>query len=117
MSEVRTEIHAAAGHVADLMATMGHPHRLMLVLALADGPKDTRDLMVALGISQIAVVEHLRVLKGRRIVLERRDEGRVSYELTWPDLAAWLAGGFDVVNGHPAPTARLVELPRLQRGG
>ena len=34
------EVHVTTSQLGDLLGTIAHPHRLMLVLALSSGPRD-----------------------------------------------------------------------------
>lgn len=107
------EVNVSASRLGDLLGTLAHPHRLQLVMALAEGPRDAGQLMAAVGISQMGVVEHLRVLRAHHVVRDRRDNGRAIYELTWPNVVDWLGIGLAFIEGQLSPTpGRLVELPK-----
>jgi DNA-binding transcriptional ArsR family regulator len=108
------DVHVTTSRLGDLLGTLAHPHRLLLVLSLADGPRDAAALATAVGISQLGVTEHLRVLRAHHVVIDRRDEGRTQYELTWPGLIEWLGAGMAFLEGHQVQaTGRMVELPKV----
>ena len=112
------DVHVTTSRLGDLMGTLAHPHRLLLVLALADGPSDASGLATAVGISKLGVTEHLRVLRANHVVAERREEGRARFELKWPGLIEWLGAGVTFLEGQQAPIqGRLVELPKIGQTG
>jgi DNA-binding transcriptional ArsR family regulator len=108
------DVHVSTSRLCDLLGTLAHPHRLLLVSALADGARDAAGLSGTVGIGQLGVTEHLRVLRAHHIVADRREDGRTLYELTWPGLIEWLGSGMAFMEVHQAPvTGRMVELPRV----
>jgi ArsR family transcriptional regulator, zinc-responsive transcriptional repressor len=67
---------------SDLLRALASPIRIGIVRELADGGKRVHELVTALGVSQPLVSQHLRVLRGSRIVVARRDAREVEYTLT-----------------------------------
>ncbi|MDB5099315.1 MAG: bacterial regulatory, arsR family protein [Cyanobacteria bacterium RYN_339] len=107
------DVHLTTSRLGDLLGTLAHPHRLLLVIALEEGACDASTLTRKVGISQLGVMEHLRVLRAHHIVTERRENGRTSYELAWPGIVGWLTMGLAFIEGHlSVPAGRLVELPK-----
>ncbi len=76
--------------LAELLAVLGHPHRIRIIEELRDGECDVNSLRDALGISHSGVSQHLMVLRAHRIVCERRQGRRVFYRLRHPAMASWL---------------------------
>jgi DNA-binding transcriptional ArsR family regulator len=107
------DVHVTTSQLGDLLGTLAHPHRLMMLIALEEGACDAATLTKKVGISQLGVAEHMRVLKAKHIVAERREDGRAQYELAWPGIVGWLTMGLAFLEGHLAtPAGRMVELPR-----
>ncbi|HEX9528577.1 MAG TPA: metalloregulator ArsR/SmtB family transcription factor [Streptosporangiaceae bacterium] len=66
----RTKPFEAAG---ELLKVLAAPARLAIVVELADQPRFVHELVERLGMSQPLVSQHLRVLRGARLVgVERR---------------------------------------------
>ncbi|MEU2261566.1 metalloregulator ArsR/SmtB family transcription factor [Streptomyces sp. NPDC019645] len=67
---------------SDLLRALASPVRLGIVRELAGGGKYVHELVNALGVSQPLVSQHLRVLRGSRIVTARRQARETQYSLT-----------------------------------
>jgi DNA-binding transcriptional ArsR family regulator len=76
--------------LAELLAALGHPHRIRIVQELRHGESDVNSLQDSLGISHSGVSQHLMVLRAHRIVSERRQGRHVIYRLRRPEMASWL---------------------------
>ena len=110
------EVHVTTSQLGDLLGTIAHPHRLMLVLALSSGPRDAQELAKMIGLGSGGVIEHLRVLRAHHVVAEQREGARSVYTLTWPGMVDWLGVGASFIEGHLSPaTGKLVELPKAGR--
>jgi DNA-binding transcriptional ArsR family regulator len=70
---------AAASH---LLRALANPHRVAIVLALAEGERCVHELVSALHLSQPLVSQHLRVLRDERLVEGHRRGREVAYALT-----------------------------------
>jgi ArsR family transcriptional regulator, zinc-responsive transcriptional repressor len=73
-----------AGQLADaseLLRALGAPHRLAVVLELADGPRCVHELVETLGISQSLASQHLRVLRTSGLVTGTRRGKETLYAL------------------------------------
>ncbi len=66
---------------AELLKAMAHPLRLALLAALADGPRCVHELVDATSTSQPLVSQHLRVLRGARLLVTERRGREVAYGL------------------------------------
>jgi DNA-binding transcriptional ArsR family regulator len=76
--------------LAELLAVLGHPHRVRIVEELRDGECDVTSLRDTLGISPSGVSQHLMLLRAHGIVCERRQGRHVYYRLRQPGMASWL---------------------------
>jgi DNA-binding transcriptional ArsR family regulator len=73
-----------AGQLAgasELLRALGAPHRLAIVLELADAPRCVHELVGSLGISQSLVSQHLRVLRTTGLVTGTRQGKETLYAL------------------------------------
>lgn len=66
---------------AELLRALASPLRIAIVLRLQDGPKAVHELVDALGAPQPLVSQHLRVLRGARLVHAQRHGREVAYAL------------------------------------
>lgn len=67
---------------SDLLRALASPVRIGIVRELSEGGKYVHELVVALGVSQPLVSQHLRVLRTSRIVTARRKAREIQYVLT-----------------------------------
>jgi DNA-binding transcriptional ArsR family regulator len=78
-----TELQAAS----ELLKALASPIRMGIVRELAGGGKRVHELTDALGVSQPLISQHLRVLRGHRVVVARRHAREVEYSLPDEHLA------------------------------
>lgn len=71
----------ALAAATDLLRALGSPHRLAIVLALADGPRCVHELVDHLGISQSLASQHLRVLRQTGLATASRRGKESAYAL------------------------------------
>jgi len=71
----------AAARASQMMKTLGHPGRLMLLCNLADGERSVGDLADDLGMSQSSLSQHLMRMRGEGLVESRRESQSVYYRL------------------------------------
>lgn len=74
------QLHAA------ICAALADPRRIMLLYALAAGPRCVGDLAVALRLTQPAVSRHLKLLRDQGLVQATRHGTSVEYAMTDPRL-------------------------------
>jgi ArsR family transcriptional regulator, zinc-responsive transcriptional repressor len=67
---------------SELLRALASPVRLGIVRELAARGRAVHELVAALGVSQPLVSQHLRVLRGSRIVTARRHAREIEYSLT-----------------------------------
>lgn len=72
----------ALQRAADLLRALGSPIRLAIVSALSAEPRCVHELVDSVGVSQPLVSQHLRVLRGARLVSTERRGKEVVYTLT-----------------------------------
>jgi len=65
----------------ELLRALGSPHRLTIVLELANGPRCVHELVDGLGISQSLASQHLRVLRNTGLVVGTRRGKETLYSL------------------------------------
>ena len=66
---------------AELFRALSNPHRMAIVLQLADGERCVHELVEALGTTQPLISQHLRVLRSERLVSSHRRGREVAYRL------------------------------------
>jgi ArsR family transcriptional regulator, zinc-responsive transcriptional repressor len=76
---------------SDLLRALANPHRLAIVLQLRDEEQCVNELVAALGVPQPLVSQHLRVLRGERLVTGRRRGREIAYSLYDDHIASILA--------------------------
>ena len=74
--------HAGLIAATDLLRALASEHRLAIVQELSTGPTCVHELVDALGVSQSLVSQHLRVLRGARVVRSERRGREVAYSLS-----------------------------------
>ncbi|WP_235017067.1 ArsR/SmtB family transcription factor [Tistlia consotensis] len=100
-----------ADEVSDLLKTLAHPNRLMIVCKLVEGEKAVGTLETELGIHQPTLSQQLTVLRRAGIVSTRRQAKQVFYSLAETRLAELVAALYDIFCDMPAGTAAK-ETPR-----
>src|SRR5260370_13063526 len=85
----------------ELLKVLSAPARLAIVVELAEQPRFVHELVDRLGMSQPLVSQHLRVLRGARLVgVERRGREAV-YSLADQHLAPIVADALPPTNAGP----------------
>lgn len=67
---------------ADFCSALADMRRLLLIYALAQGPKNVSELTEELGVSQPSVSRHLKMLRERGLVRAQRKGASVEYEVS-----------------------------------
>ncbi len=78
----RQDMEKRAGEVANLLKTLSHPVRLMLVCTLVEGEYSVGALEEQIGIGQPTLSQQLAVLRDAGIVETRREAKQIFYRLT-----------------------------------
>lgn len=76
--------HEAYRQRAIIIKAMGHPSRLIMIDALAEGEKCVCDLQRLVGADLSTVSKHLSVMKNAGIVTDRKEGLKVFYRLRVP---------------------------------
>lgn len=76
---------------AQLFKAMGHPSRLKMLAALAEGDRCVCELQALIGDDMSTVSRHLSVLKAQGIVTSHKAGLNVIYHLAMPCLGSMLA--------------------------
>jgi ArsR family transcriptional regulator, virulence genes transcriptional regulator len=72
---------AKAAEVANLLATMANPVRLLILCSLVEGEKPVHELVNNSGITQGAVSQHLTRMRNLKLVSTRRDGQSIYYSI------------------------------------
>jgi ArsR family transcriptional regulator len=75
---------------AELFKSMGHPARVQVLEMLADGPVAVSRLRDDTGLEPSNLSQHLGVLRRQRLITSSRQEGRLFYELSCPEVSSLL---------------------------
>jgi DNA-binding transcriptional ArsR family regulator len=81
---------AALMRAAVIIKCLGHPLRLRLLEAMEPGEKTVAELQARTGASQATVSQQLATLRGRGVVMARRDGPFVRYSICEPQVHAIL---------------------------
>lgn len=76
---------------ADIFQALAHPTRIAILELLADGELSAGTLIEKLGMEQANVSQHLAVLRGKQIVVNRKVGNQVFYSVRDPILFEVLA--------------------------
>jgi DNA-binding transcriptional ArsR family regulator len=79
--------------LAETFKLLGDPTRLRIVIALSHGELCVCDLAEMLGSTRTAVSNHLRLLRGMRLVRHRREGKLAFYSLADGSIATLIAAG------------------------
>ena len=88
-----------AKELAQLFSVLGHPDRVRIVEELREGERDVNALQAALDVSHSRTSQNLAVLRAHRLVVERREGRHVFYRLVNAELAGWVLGGLQFLQG------------------
>ena len=79
---------AAAGKASELMKTLGHKDRLMVLCHLTSGEKSVGELARLLDIPQSPLSQHLARMRKEHLVSTRRDAQTIYYSIASREAAA-----------------------------
>jgi ArsR family transcriptional regulator len=95
---------------AELLRTLGTPHRLAIVLELASSPRCVHELVDRMGISQSLASQHLRVLRTTGLVTGTRRGKETVYSLA-DEHVAHIARDALTHGAEPHPSSRFQSEP------
>ena len=75
---------AASESAADLMRSLSHPQRLLVLCALVEGERSVRELEDGLGIRQPGLSQQLAELREAGLIVGRKEGKQVFYRLADP---------------------------------
>lgn len=75
----------AANRAAELLRSLSHPQRLLVLCALSEGEKSVAELRSELGIEQVPMSQQLMRLRADRLVSSRREGTTVYYSISHPE--------------------------------
>lgn len=75
---------------AELFKSMGHRARIQVLEMLADGPVAVSRLRDDTGLEPSTLSQHLGVLRRQRLITPSRQDGRLFYELSCPEVSSLL---------------------------
>ncbi|SDI48794.1 ArsR/SmtB family transcription factor [Pseudomonas panipatensis] len=78
------QMRLAAGEAANILRSLSHPDRLMLLCQLSQGERSVGELEELLGIQQPNLSQQLGVLRSEGLVDTRRDGKRIFYSVKDP---------------------------------
>ncbi len=109
------------GELADIFRALGDPTRAKIVYSLLEQDLCTCDLAELTGISESAVSQHIRILRGLRLVRSRRSGKQVFHSLDDAHIAILLQVGLRHVQdgdaGHPEMERLLGQFATAPAGG
>jgi DNA-binding transcriptional ArsR family regulator len=71
---------------AEIFQALGHPTRIAIVELLRSGEMSAGELIEKLGLEQANASQHFAVLRGKQIVVNRKEGNQVFYSLRDPVL-------------------------------
>lgn len=92
--------HEAYKRRAAVLKAMGHPSRLAMVEALADGERCVCELQELVGSDMSTVSKHLSVLKHAGLVDDRKEGLKVYYSLRVPCVTRFISCVDQVMRAH-----------------
>ena len=97
------EMASRTGEVANLLKTLSHPARLMIVCTLMEGEYSVSNLEEKVDVHQPHLSQHLTVLRGSGIVETRREGKQIFYCLTEKRAAQLVAALYDIFCSEHTP--------------
>ena len=72
---------------AEISKTMAHPLRLAILHYLKNGEKTVNELVLAIGVSQSNISQHLALMRQRQILKTRKTGSTVYYRVASPKIS------------------------------
>ncbi|MCO5063196.1 MAG: metalloregulator ArsR/SmtB family transcription factor [Rhizobiaceae bacterium] len=80
------EMIPASGRAAELLRSLSHPQRLLVLCALVNEERSVAELRDLLGIEQVPMSQQLMRLRADGLVESRREGTTVYYRITRPEV-------------------------------
>ncbi|WP_277583998.1 ArsR/SmtB family transcription factor [Psychrobacillus antarcticus] len=94
---------------ADFFKALAHPLRIRILEVLAEGEISVNDIQQILSSEGSTVSQQLSVLRGKNIVVGRKDGKKVLYSLRDPAIIELLKVARDLFNNHLIDTISMYE--------
>jgi len=94
---------------AEFFRALAHPARIRILEVLASGEHSVQELQQALALDQPLVSQQLAVLRGKNIVVSRKEGTTVRYALKDPRVSALLATAREIFDLHLADTQSMLK--------
>lgn len=91
-----------ADKVSELMKSLGHPKRLLILCQLVEQERSVGELARLLDMREPAVSQQLSLLRKDKLVATRRDGQTIWYSLPRADVRALLAHLYETYCAQPA---------------
>lgn len=85
------EMIPAADSASDLMRSLSHPQRLLVLCALGDREKSVAELREELDIAQVPMSQQLMRLRADKLVESRREGTTIYYRIARPEVLTVIA--------------------------
>jgi ArsR family transcriptional regulator len=79
----------------------GQHHRLNILIALRDGPAQTKQLCQQLGLTRSALAHHMRHLRVAELIVQRRQGAYLHYTLTDDNVSAMVSAVLTFASSRP----------------
>lgn len=89
-----------AERATELLRTLSHPHRLLVLCALREGERSVGALQAELDVGQVAMSQQLMRLRADGLVSTRREGAQVLYRIARPEVIEILAALHSVLCVH-----------------
>jgi DNA-binding transcriptional ArsR family regulator len=94
---------------AEFFRALAHPARIRILEVLASGERSVQELQQALALDQPLVSQQLAVLRGKNIVVPRKEGTTVRYALRDPRVAVLLATAREIFDLHFVDTQSMLK--------
>jgi ArsR family transcriptional regulator len=84
-----------AAYVADRLALVANPKRLLILCELATGEKSVGALQAKVGLGQSALSQHLARLREAGVVTTRREAQTIHYRIGDPEIETLMSALYD----------------------
>lgn len=95
-----TELKTKATEVSEILKTMAHPERLMVLCQLVEGEVGVTQLQSSTSLSQSAFSQQLSVLKKNNLVKVRKESQQVFYSLSDDRVKALISSFYSIFCGE-----------------
>lgn len=102
----RKELIAKARRASEMLKSLSHEGRLLIMCLLADGEKSVSEIESAMDMPQAAVSQQLARLRLDGLVNARREGRSIYYSIASKDATRLIATLHTLLGGRPRPTSR-----------